>query len=144
MNDRSRLDGARPEAVFGEELDGFFEGAAAGELRLQQCSACGAFRFPPKPVCGSCRSAKWEWAAVSGRGTVYSFVVVHQSANPAYAERVPYDVVLVEPDEAPGVRIIGNTVGCALEDLAVGMPVEVAFETTGTHDVAVFRPVPDP
>ena len=121
------------------ETAGFYEGARNGELRLQRCDDCGAWRFPPQPVCASCRSSRSSWAAVSGRGTVYSFVVIHQSASPALAERVPYDVVLVEPDEAPGVRIVGNTVGCELDALAVGMAVEVAFEPAGEEFVPVFR-----
>lgn len=140
---RTRLHGARIPPFVTPELEGFFEGARRGELRLQRCDDCGAWRHPPKPACPSCQSLRWEWRAVSGRGTIWSWTVVHHSSLPALAERLPYDVVLVEPEDAPGVHVVGNLLDCPLDRLRVGMPVEVAFEAVD-DDVAmpVFRPAP--
>lgn len=137
---RTRLAGAHVAPFVTPELEGFFEGARAGELRLQRCDGCGTWRHPPKPACPACQSLRWTWTVTSGRGRIWSWTVVHQSAVPQFAERVPYDVVLVEPDDAPGVHIVGNLVDGPLEGLRVGMPVEVAFEEAGDDVVLpVFR-----
>ena len=48
-----------------EDPDGapFWEGAALGELRVQACGACGAWRMPPRPMCPKCRSTETSSAA---------------------------------------------------------------------------------
>jgi uncharacterized OB-fold protein len=77
-------------------------------------------------MCSSCGSTEYEWTAVSGRGTVFSYIVTHQAIHPALAELVPHLVVLVELEE--GVRITSNVVDCPPDEVAIGMPVEVTFE----------------
>ena len=48
-------------------------------------------------------------------------------------------MALVELEE--GVRIITNIVGCALEDIEIGMPVEVVFdEITAEVTLPRFKP----
>jgi uncharacterized OB-fold protein len=38
-------------------------------------------------------------------------------------------VALVTPNETDeNVRLVGNIIGCALEDVAIGMPVQVVYE----------------
>jgi uncharacterized OB-fold protein len=93
-----------------EESDGFWEGTAAGELRIQACTACGALRFPPRVMCPECRSTERHWVAVSGRGKIWSFVVVHPPVLPAYARYVPFPVVTVTLAEKPSLRMVGNLV----------------------------------
>jgi hypothetical protein len=63
---------------------------------------------------------------VTGSGKVYSFTVNHQRWLPGLD--VPYALVLVEFARHPGVRVMGRIRGCAPEDVAVGMPVEIGFE----------------
>jgi uncharacterized OB-fold protein len=65
---------------------------------------------------------------VSGKGVVYSKVVCHPPVLPAFQDRVPYAVVLVELDEDPCLRLVGNVLDCAPEQLRIGLPVQVAFE----------------
>jgi len=79
------------------------------------------------------------WLPVSGRGTVFSFAVMHQVYHPGFAAEVPYAVVLVALDEGP--RMISNVVGCATSAIRVGMPLEVVFEPV-SPDVTLpkFRP----
>ena len=45
---------------------------------------------------------------------------------PAFAEDVPYAIVLVELDE--GVRVMSNMVNCDPEQVHIGMPVRLVFE----------------
>lgn len=53
---------------------------------------------------------------------MYAVSVHHRAAHPAFAERVPYSVVLVDLDE--GARIMSNVFGPAP---AVGAGVSVAW-----------------
>ena len=73
-----------------------------------------------------CFSADLEWAPAGGRGALYSFALMHQVYDPAFADEVPYNIAVVELDE--GVRMTTNVVGCANEELWIGMPLEVTFE----------------
>ncbi|MDH6489373.1 OB-fold domain-containing protein [Streptomyces sp. SAI-127] len=91
----------------------FWEYAARGELRVQACADCGELRFPPRPCCPHCRSFAEEWRPVSGRGRVWSYVVPHPPLLPDYAAQAPYNVVVVELEEAPRIRLVGNLVSAA-------------------------------
>src|SRR5437868_3156373 len=88
----------------------FWEGCASGELRVQRCRACGRLRFPPRPMCPVCLSFAKDWAPMSGKATVWSFVVPHPPLLPAYSEVAPYNVIVVALDDDPPIRMVGNLV----------------------------------
>ncbi|HJM76361.1 MAG TPA: OB-fold domain-containing protein [Dehalococcoidia bacterium] len=115
-----------PLPVPDEATAPFWEACRDGELRIQRCTGCAVFRHPPQPMCRQCGSSEYEWTAVSGRGSVFSYIVTHQPIHPALADLVPHLVVLVELEE--GVRITSNVVECPPDEVAIGMPVEVTFE----------------
>ncbi|MFP6608156.1 MAG: OB-fold domain-containing protein [Myxococcota bacterium] len=106
----------------------YWQGCRDGELRMQRCTPCGHLRFPPRPMCPRCQSFECGWVPVSGRGTVYSWVVAHPPLLPAFVDLAPLVVLLVELEEGDDLRIVGNLLGEGPEDVAIGMPVEVAFE----------------
>ncbi len=115
-----------------EETAGYFEGARGGELRVQTCLACGRRRHPPCPVCPWCHSTDRAWLAVSGRGRVWSFIVPHPPLLPGFTELAPYNVVVVELDEDPTVRLVGNLVAAVGDPptgtaIAIGQPVRAVF-----------------
>lgn len=112
----------------------FWEGLAEHELRLQRCSGCGRWLVPPRPMCPSCNETESEWVAVSGRGTVHSWVTYAESPHPAFPS--PHTVVLVELDEGP--RLVSNVVGIAADALEVGMAVSVVFEEV-EDDFTLFK-----
>jgi uncharacterized OB-fold protein len=122
-----------PPAVT-EETVPFWEAAAAGRLVVERCTACGADSFPPRGTCRACRCRETTWAEVTGPGTVYSFTVNHQRWLPGL--EVPYAVVLVEFAAHPGVRVPGRLRGCAPDEAAIGMAVDVGF-APGPEGVAV-------
>jgi uncharacterized OB-fold protein len=93
-----------------DESQDFWESTAQGELRVQACSACGAFRFPPRVMCPHCQSTERRWQKVSGQGSIWSFVVAHPPLLPAYAPFAPYPVITVTLDEDPTLRMVGNLV----------------------------------
>jgi uncharacterized protein len=101
----------------------FWEGTAAGELRIQHCPACGRLRHPPGPMCPSCGAEKQDWIVASGRGTVFSYVVHHHPKVPG--KQPPFVVALVELDE--GVRMLGELIDVEPSTVEIGMPVEVAL-----------------
>ncbi len=106
----------------------YWEAAKRRELVVQRCGACRRLRFPPQPMCDACRSLAVEWAPMSGRGTIFSFVVAHPPVLPAFQERAPFAIVLVELDEDPRLRIVGNLLQVPPAAARIGLPVEVAFE----------------
>ena len=76
---------------------------------------------------------------MSGRGRIFSVVVMHQASHPWFASRTPYAVVVVELDE--GARMLSTVVGPEPHAIAIGMPVEVDFEDlTAEISLPVFRP----
>jgi uncharacterized OB-fold protein len=80
-------------------------------------------------MCPECQSTVTEWIESSGRGSVYSWVVAAHPVAEVLADQVPYVVGLIELEE--GVRVVGNVVDCAPEEVEAGMAVEVFFEPCG-------------
>jgi uncharacterized protein len=117
---------ALPLPVPNFDNQGFWDGCRQHELRLQRCAHCEALRHPPGPMCPRCQSFDYDWVRASGRGTVYTFTVVHGPTLPAFQERAPYNVVVVQLDEGP--FLVSNLVTCGIGDLRIGLPVEVLFE----------------
>ena len=131
---------AIPLPVPNEDNQGFWEGCRRHELRLQCCTGCRAFRHPPRPMCPQCTASESEWVPVSGRGTVYTFTLVHGPTLPAFQERFPYNVAVIQLDEGP--FIVSNLVECPAERLRIGMRVAVEFvDVSETVSLPQFRPV---
>ena len=117
---------AKPLPQMTREMAPFWEAARRHQLIVQRCRACGAYRFPARDLCSRCLSREAEWAPVSGRGTVFSYAVMHQVYHPGFAAEVPYAVVVVELEE--GARLVSNLVDGPPGEIEIGMPVEVVFE----------------
>jgi uncharacterized OB-fold protein len=117
----------RPIPIPDEDSKPFFEGAREQRLMIQQCTNCGTMMWPAKPRCDNCLLPTVTWVQASGKGTLYSFVLMHQIYHPGFASETPYNIVQVDIEE--GLRIVSNVVGCSNADLAIGMPLEVTFET---------------
>jgi uncharacterized OB-fold protein len=129
----------------GEDSAEFWAGCARHELLVQHCGACGAPRFPPRPMCPRCRSLDVRWEPMSGRGTIWSYVVPHPPLLPAYAELAPYNVIVVALDEDPTLRMVGNLLASpsgAINEvdpatIEIGAGVQVVFEQV--EDVTLPR-----
>jgi uncharacterized protein len=61
-------------------------------------------------MCPRCRSLEFRWEAMSGRGTIWSFIVPHPPLLPAYLELAPYNAIVVALEEDPSLRFVGNLV----------------------------------
>lgn len=139
---------AKPVPGRDEASAPYFDGALRGELMLLRCRACATFmsptayiRVPRRPRCVACFSGELVWAASSGRASLYSFAIMHQLYDDAFAADIPYNIAVVETEE--GVRLTSQVVGCPNDRLAIGMPLVATFERM-SDDVAVpkFRPRP--
>ncbi len=130
-----------------DEFDApFWEAARQGILVIQACSDCGELRFPPRPMCPSCHSRRREWRPLSGRGHIWSFIVPHPPLFPVFNPLAPYNVIIVELEEAPAIRLAGNLVvrpdgeinEVAPETIRIGQPVQAVFVPV-TDDVSLIR-----
>ncbi|MBI2847805.1 MAG: OB-fold domain-containing protein [Chloroflexi bacterium] len=116
------------------ETKGWWGALRRHEMVLQRCTSCQTFRHPPQGTCPKCYSEDWEWVKMSGRGTIYSFIVVWQSVLPQWRRDTPYNVVQVTPEEAPNIRITGNVIDVDHSALKIGMPVEAVFDDVTPED----------
>jgi uncharacterized OB-fold protein len=114
---------ARPHPALTQDNAFWFEGAQGHRLLIQHCAACGTLRHPPLPACANCGSLEWDTVESAGRGTLYSYVVVHYPQVPSF--EYPLPIGLIELDE--GTRVVANLGGVEREDIAIGMPLRAEF-----------------
>jgi uncharacterized OB-fold protein len=130
---------AKPLPKLEPDARPYWDSLREHNMRVQRCRACERFYFPPSDYCPRCLSNDVEWAPVSGRGTVYTWVTMHRAYTPAYDQEIPYNVSLVDLEE--GVRVWTNVVGCEPSEVYCGMPVEVVYDdVTSETTLAKFRP----
>jgi uncharacterized protein len=113
----------RPHPALTQDNAFWFEGARAHRLLIQRCTSCGTLRHPPLPACGTCQSFEWDTVESSGRGVLYSFVVVHYPQVPSFDYPLP--IALVELEE--GTRVVANIDGVEPDALQIGMELAVTF-----------------
>jgi uncharacterized OB-fold protein len=128
----------RPAPVLTDDNVGYWEALRDRELRIQGCADCGRLRHPPRPMCPHCGSLNKSMVLMSGRGTVYSYSILHHPQASAFD--YPVLAALIDLDE--GVRVVSNLVGVDKDDIRIGMPVQVEFaDAKDGWVVPVFRPV---
>lgn len=123
----------------GEEETPFWEGVARAELRIQSCVRCARLRFPPRPFCPVCRSPDSVWHTMSGRGTLWSYVIAHPPLVAPFAELAPYNVIVVALEEDPLIRMVGNLVADAQGPINQMQPDQIRI---GARLKAVFSAGP--
>ena len=128
-----------PDVAYAEVAP-FWEACARGELRIQACASCGRRRMPPRPMCPWCNSFDDKWDLMSGRARVWSVVIPHPPLLPAYGDQAPYNVVVVELEDDPAIRLVGNVVAAAGEPLNSIDPHTIEI---GDEVRAVFAQVAD-
>lgn len=129
----------KPAPRVTRDSEEFWAFAADGALMLRTCNACKALMYYPRVLCTRCMSTDLGWVRASGRGQVYAFTFVHRAPTEAFRADAPYPVAIVELEEGP--RLMSNIIGCAPEDVRIGLPVDVTFEARGEGvAVPLFRP----
>ena len=116
----------------------YWEALEAGELVFQRCSECGNAWLPARTECPRCLAPAWSWEKASGDGRLVSWVVYHRSYHPAFADRLPYNVAIVELEEGP--RLISNITGVqGGEGLEADMRLHLNVERQGVVPLARFK-----
>lgn len=92
-----------------------------------RCGSCGQMAYPAWRFCPACASAEEpDQVNLSTSGTVYSYTVVRQA--PPGVE-VPY--VLAYVDLPEGVRVMAQIPSRHLDEVEIGMPVQLALKKVG-------------
>ena len=119
-----------------------FRGWLDERLLINRCDDCGRFHHPPKPICPEC----WSWSItpteVSGRGVIHLAMFLRQgppAPDVDYAKG-PHPVVTVELEEQEGLRFSSTVIDCPLEQVRIGLPVELAWIERYGAPFPVFRP----
>ncbi len=119
------------------ETEFFWRKAGEHELWIQRCIECGNPFFYPRLHCPAegCGSNRLEWFQVSGRGTLYTYMINHRPA-PGFENDAPYAIAVIQLEEGP--RMMGNIVGIenTPENLVLDMPLKVAF-TDAAEGIAI-------
>ena len=126
------------------EIDGdnenFWEGAKDHRFLLYQCQNCKAYYYPAIQ-CTFCLelTPPMHWVAASGRGRLFTWIVMHREYHEGFAEDAPYNVALVELEEGP--YYLTNIVDCPSSDLQQDMEVVVTFDDV-TEEITLpkFKP----
>lgn len=113
----------RPRPPINRDNAFFWEGVQQRRLLIQICDHCGQLRHPPGPMCPACQATQWSAVESTGRGKVYSYVVMHWPTIAPFDYPIP--VVLVEMEE--GVRFVAGISGLSPDRLEIGQPVEVEY-----------------
>lgn len=125
---REKLDIARPLPEPSYDTARHFEAAAAGRLEVPRCEACKTFIWYPQGICSSCLSDDVRWQELTGVGTIFTYTLVGRAVHPWFGDKLPYPIALVEFDDAPGIRLLGDVQGDP-EAVRIGLPVRAVFET---------------
>ena len=132
--------------VYSENRD-FFEWCAKGEFRLQRATSSGLLRYPPTTACPWSGEREFEWVAVAGTGVVHSYGEVHHAIQPAFKDKVPYLILLVDldtqkglPTEHEALRVGGNLV---MSDGSFAPPEVIETVGIGTRVRMLFSNVTD-
>jgi uncharacterized OB-fold protein len=118
----------------------YWDALAEGRHVFQRCAACGNAWLPPRRECPRCLHDGATWEPASGAARLISWVVYHSSFHPAFKERLPYTVAIVELSEGP--RLITNIVEAVEPELLwIDQPLRLVIEDE--HGVAVPRYRPE-
>jgi uncharacterized OB-fold protein len=120
----------------GDVLDlPFWEACRDGRFLLHACGICGRHYWPASR-CVVHGDAQMRWIAASGRGTLYTYTVMHHAYTAAMKGRTPYVVAVVQLDEGPYFH--SNLRDCTPDDVKIGMRLEA---TMVEHDNGLVAPV---
>lgn len=104
----------------------FWEAAREKKLLLQYDPELSRYQFWPRPASVTTGKTNLEWREASGKGHLYSYTIAIMPAS-GFENRAPYLVAIVELIE--GVRIMSPLVGVAPDNVKIGMPLRVVWET---------------
>jgi len=136
-----QIPGLEPTLTPNPEGRPFWAALAEHRLVIPRCDACGRAFFYPRALCPHCGSRDVYWFPAAGRGTLYSFCVLHHSAVPGLSGALPLVTGLVDLDE--GVRVTAFLIGFPEdpEQIRCGSLVEADYvDLPEGGSLLAFRP----
>ena len=128
-------DGVLPP-ISDRDSDPWWEALRAGQLKVPRCGDCGATWFPSTPGCPECGGSHVQLVVSSGRGQLYSWVVVNRALNPAFSTDAPYTIVAVDLDD--GARMVGRLLTKGAAPLCAGEPLSAVIYTVQGQTLVGF------
>lgn len=122
------------------ETQAYWDAAAQGKLAIQRCGDCAQCYFPPAPVCPYCTSRNVAWEEMSGRATLFSYVIT-PSPWPLWETTGPMSVATIALAEGP--RLLSTVVDCEQSPttLVIDMPLTATWRKFGAGPkLLCFRP----
>lgn len=118
---------AKPLPDIDSDNKEFWNAAKEHRFLLYQCQGCKTFYYPDIE-CTRCEDLRppMKWVDSSGRGKLFTWIVMHRKYHDGFADDVPYNVALVELEEGP--FYLTNIVDCENDQLKQGMELDVTFE----------------
>lgn len=123
-------EGQRPVPNIHDPLTApFWEAAARDQFVIRQCNNCKTYVHPPVfGVCIECQSDDYSFVPISGKGRIYSYATIYDQRIPAFDKLLPFSVVSVELDDAPGIIFQTNLWETPIDQVEFDAPVDVYFE----------------
>ena len=130
-----------PWVVISHDSKHLFRGWLDRRLLIQRCDDCGKRHHPPKPICPGCWSSALTPEEVSGRGTIFLTMMLHQGAPAPGVDYSlgPHPIVTVALEEDPSVRFTSTIIDCPIDEIAIGMSVELDWIERFDAPFPVFR-----
>ncbi len=111
------------------------------QLIGSRCSHCGIVYLGKSRFCVKCSSPEVYETVLTNRGKLVSYTIIHVPPSPLWKGSVPYAIGRVELKE--GVEVTSQIVGCDLQNLRVGIEMELVVEKAEQdqegNDVMVYR-----
>ena len=140
ISDQELLD-VFPDMLIDHDNKEFYRGWLAHRLLLNRCGDCGRWHHPPRPICPDCWSRNVAPTEINGRGTIHLLIKLHQGPPaPDVDYSQPHPVATVELVEQEGLRFTSTVINCALDNIKVGLPVQLAWIERWGAPYPVFEP----
>lgn len=77
-------------------------------------------------MCGS-QDIVWENQGSNIKGSVYTYIVSYRPFLPGFQDDLPLVIAVVELENLPEVKIIGNVLNATSKDITVGTQVKMIW-----------------
>lgn len=116
-----------------------YRGRLRRQLLVNRCDDCQMWHQPPKPVCPECWSSRLTAAPVSGNGTIYMNIFLHQGPlAPGVDYSTPYPIVTVELEEQVGLRFTATVAEANNDQIRIGKQVRLDWRERAGSPLPVF------
>jgi uncharacterized OB-fold protein len=110
-------------------IEQFYKFLSQEKLMTGKCLKCGKIHLPPRPLCDNCYNTQFEWIQISNKGKLLTYTVIH-IAPTQFQNITPYAIGILELEH--GLKIPGMIQELPIEQLKIGMPLNVDFNTCNT------------